>query len=735
MDSVAATDIPREFRKKDGTPSKMRNHKGNIPVLPQTKLCPHCPAKFTRTTHLNRHLRTHTNERLHHCDTCNAKFTRSDLLTRHRKSCNESTSRTRRKSCISCMESKIKCDRQYPCSKCVARGRECLFANSVKSEPILASQHFLSATRTEPFPPAIGQRLSNSTAHGMIVNSSYHSSTSYSRQSHPLEDPQVANVLSVGNGGYASPIYTTSDTTLDYSAASDIETTAEAGRLAPMYSHLSSLYPSDMFEPLFSNLFSQQASTSATTISEDIAWFGDPRSSSPEDFPFATSPLYRVPVDVPLPGSYVSPIIQPVISDMHNLSLDGEKMVNGPAEPELEHYMYLFFTSFMGQIPIFHLPTFNLGNAPPILLNAMRACGALYVKTRRAMQFILQTLASARETLLQEFAKNPTDSSEQIYLILAVVLLQTIGLFHQQANQRASSNTYHSMLVMMIQNAGLITKNTLWHPTSTDKVSHEAMWQEWSWHEMTKRALWWSYMHDCCHGIYFGLRMTYDPTEIQLNLPCEDALWQAKCAADWFTVLQTASGYGANQTRLTGFSFYKSLSRLSETRFLTAHIALNSFAHFVLVHAILRKIFRICAENGEPRVKGGREEGSDEQKIHALQYALHNWLQSWDQSLDKPKINVNDEPPFISNVLPFYWLGQIAILAHQERLPPFEYSTRGHLPEARFRLIKHWLKHIRSFLKKGNQGATSQWDELMKVRLQTSQQDDEEGLLEFFPEH
>lgn len=33
---------------KDGTSSKKRLHKGNIPTLPQNKLCPHCPAKFTR---------------------------------------------------------------------------------------------------------------------------------------------------------------------------------------------------------------------------------------------------------------------------------------------------------------------------------------------------------------------------------------------------------------------------------------------------------------------------------------------------------------------------------------------------------------------------------------------------------------------------------------------------------------------------------------------------------------
>ncbi len=34
-------------------------------------------------------------------------------------------------------------------------------------------------------------------------------------------------------------------------------------------------------------------------------------------------------------------------------------------------------------------------------------------------------------------------------LILAVVLLQTIGLFHQQVDQRVSSNVYHGMLVMV----------------------------------------------------------------------------------------------------------------------------------------------------------------------------------------------------------------------------------------------------------------------------------------------
>lgn len=55
--AAAASPIDMVEYKKDGTVSRMRSHRGNVPQLPQTKLCPFCPAKFTRTTHLNRHLR------------------------------------------------------------------------------------------------------------------------------------------------------------------------------------------------------------------------------------------------------------------------------------------------------------------------------------------------------------------------------------------------------------------------------------------------------------------------------------------------------------------------------------------------------------------------------------------------------------------------------------------------------------------------------------------------------
>lgn len=93
--------------------------------------------------------------------------------------------------------------------------------------------------------------------------------------------------------------------------------------------------------------------------------------------------------------------------------------------------------------------------------------------------------------------------------------------------------------------------------------------------------------------------------------------------------------------------------------------------------------------------------------------------------------------------LPFYWLGQVALLAYQEGLPPFEHHSVNNLKvEARFRLVKQWLKHIRGFLKRGDEAPTLFWDELMKIRLQTWQleveqdaAEDQDGVLSFFPEH
>lgn len=79
------------------------------------------------------------------------------------------------------------------------------------------------------------------------------------------------------------------------------------------------------------------------------------------------------------------------------------------------------------------------------------------------------------------------------------------------------------------------------------------------------------------------------------------------------------------------------------------------------------------------------------------------------------------------------------MLAYQENLPPFEYGSQNNAKvEVRFRLVKRWLRHIRTFLQSHDEVPTLYWDELVQLRLQSWQQEEpeegDEGLLEFFSE-
>lgn len=225
----------------------------------------------------------------------------------------------------------------------------------------------------------------------------------------------------------------------------------------------------------------------------------------------------------------------------------------------------------------------------------------------------------------------------------------------------------------MIRRTGMIAKNASWEPANLAEAPLELLWHDWVTHEMTKRcvahscdhdlandlasacdrAIWWSYLHDCCHSIYFALPSSYHPSEIELNLPCEDALWRANTAADWITILQDPSPYGTFKSRLTGNGMLQTLGTLSETRVLEVYVPINPFSHFILIHAMLRHLFVTCVEGRLPKgdvVATVNTNDAVNQEIYRLQYALHNWLQNWLNGPELPKVeDVNEEPPFIYN--------------------------------------------------------------------------------------
>jgi hypothetical protein len=172
------------------------------------------------------------------------------------------------------------------------------------------------------------------------------------------------------------------------------------------------------------------------------------------------------------------------------------------------------------------VPTLSNLRKPQILLDAFRACGALFVKTGKATAFTSHILSSSRESLAREYVcilrltlvcdqltmpqgSLCKDSDDRFFLVLAGSLLQMIGLFHQQSDERLTSNLFHGMLVMVIcllslrswginikfaqiiKRSGFIPSNSSWQPptiNSTDPSSIDAAWRDWAKHENMKKS-------------------------------------------------------------------------------------------------------------------------------------------------------------------------------------------------------------------------------------------------------
>ncbi|CCM05688.1 uncharacterized protein FIBRA_07919 [Fibroporia radiculosa] len=716
--SLSVAEIAEELKRD--TTSRMRNHRGNVPSVPQTKTCPLCPAKFTRTTHLSRHLRTHTREKLHECDG------QRDPLPAQILS--------------------VMCRLQGATSSRVK-------AQSVKTGDRLSKVDDLEADLLAilaAHPPTAAARGQDRLMSPSTLPRDYLESLRASL----ARDPRSP----AADFGGSLP----SRGSVDFSIASS-SMFAQIDQ-TPLPPQGNSMFANDIFHGLMDNVFAPSqmmfpptSSACHKAVPLEGEW-GAMNSAFNSDFSFHIGPttaapipeeVFQIPTPVTVPSSS-SGSETAGVSDASSPATTTTVAHGGPSPVELQTYLGLFFSAYLPNMPIIHAPTFDLDKGSPILLVAMQACGALYVKTRTAISFIDSALARARDELVVEFAKASTDLQHQICLALAVDLFQTLGLFHQSPEQRAFSNVYHGMLAMMIRLNGFAERISTWEsPDNIDPSNAYQSWREWAMHETAKRALAVSYLHDCCHSIYFNLRPTYITSEFDMRLPCENALWSASTEEEWLAILRQPSPYGTTSQRLCGPPLQASYARLADPSGSLSPLVLSPWSHNIVIHMILRQLFEDFLEARLPELgtqnalSGSSKNYISPEKILSLQLTLHQWLQSWRSSPDSPRYS-ELEPRFMDQALPYYWLAQVGILAYQERLPPFSAKTTFLVSgDAKFRLMKKWERHIRNFLKRGAREPTLFLDELVAHRLKKWEADacdgvdDEEdegiNLLGFFP--
>lgn len=65
-----------------------------------------------------------------------------------------------------------------------------------------------------------------------------------------------------------------------------------------------------------------------------------------------------------------------------------------------------FFTMFSTHIPLIHRPTWTMEDKHPMLVSAMQACGAIFLKTQVSLAFVQRTLDHLGDSLIAEFVSS-----------------------------------------------------------------------------------------------------------------------------------------------------------------------------------------------------------------------------------------------------------------------------------------------------------------------------------------
>ena len=178
------------------------------------------------------------------------------------------------------------------------------------------------------------------------------------------------------------------------------------------------------------------------------------------------------------------------------------------------------------------------------------------------------------------------------------------------------------------------------------------------------RSIWICYSHDCCHCVFFNLLPTLQTEFFTLGLPSEDALWSAKSATEWVTLLQTPSAYGPVEIRLRGLHLKAVYFYITQNNpdHMPWPFSISPFAHFVLIKATMRHLFEKYLRDRLPPAL--RPHVVDKARMYHIQILLHYWLQSWLSSPETPRDVPAGQRRFYFDPLPFYWIIQVGLVAH-----------------------------------------------------------------------
>lgn len=275
-----------------------------------------------------------------------------------------------------------------------------------------------------------------------------------------------------------------------------------------------------------------------------------------------------------------------------------------------EHY-----TSYHGHWPILHMPTFKLCDANNNLVLAIICIGAVYSPrltvhdTRQLMEFV-KTAVYANCSIYSRVVNGHTgglgDQLFELEELQALSMLETLFIWHGDPAQRQAARNDFPMIarIAKLMNLCLPAQSghyaySLLHNTRHSQADQWQMrnwnWQAWLEEEKRTRTLYQLFLTDAALVMFFNSAQQFDPLEVRLSLPADDAAWDAATAQECANALGL-HGDHAQSKNMTGTrkavqpSMRDAMRTLLDPYSSMQAGSTNVYSKFVLIHALIIRI-------------------------------------------------------------------------------------------------------------------------------------------------
>lgn len=255
---------------------------------------------------------------------------------------------------------------------------------------------------------------------------------------------------------------------------------------------------------------------------------------NPNDDPFGLSSnllddILLIPPNFPNPAqqTLITPEIRQILINLV------PAIANHEYFNHLETFLDLYWTCFHVQYPILHKPSFNTFTCHPILLLSMIMTGASYAKCEPNNFFkndknpreFADLIADPLRLII--FSCEEFHPPSQVYIIQSLLLLECYERFATNRKLHERAFLHHGTTIQLLRRSPGLGGNPLKNKTEYNRRHNATIWEKWVEFESVKRAALFAFYIDSTHSMVFGYQLMLFSNHIQLNLPCDDDLWES----------------------------------------------------------------------------------------------------------------------------------------------------------------------------------------------------------------